>query len=85
MRDITSNFHNKLNTVLNSIEEDVASFSFLQDSSCTANISIVPETLSDTLENLRTYKEDGSQLSSNHLLLAAPVLEEFISKFFSHY
>ena len=29
MRDITSNFRNKLSTVLNSFEEDVASFSFL--------------------------------------------------------
>ena len=49
MRGITSNFHNKLSTVLNSIEEDVASFSFLQDSSCTANVSIVTETVSDAL------------------------------------
>ena len=83
MRDITNNFHNRLSTVLNSVEEDVASFSFLQDSSCTANISIFPETVSEALEKLRTNKQDGSQLSSNHLLLAAPVLEEFLSKFFT--
>ena len=46
-------------------------------------ISIVPETVSEALEKLRTNKQDGSQLSSNHLLLAAPVLDEFLSKFFT--
>ena len=30
-----------------------------------------------------TIKQDGSQLSSNYLLLAAPVLDEFLSKFFT--
>ena len=39
--------------------------------------------LSEALEKLRTNKQDGSQLSSNHLLLAAPVLDEFLSKFFT--
>ena len=52
----------------------MASFSFLQDSSCADNISIVPETVSEALEKLRTNKQDGSQLSYNHVLLAAPVI-----------
>ena len=56
---------------------------FLQDTNCTANISIGPETVSEALDKLRTNKQDGSQLSSNHLLLAAPVLDEFLSKFFT--
>ena len=54
MHDVTSNFRS---IVLNSIEEDVASFSFLQDSSCTSNISIVPETVSEALE--KTEKQQG--------------------------
>ena len=78
--DITNNFHSKFSTVLNSVEEDLASFLFLQDTSCTANVSIVPEIISKALEKLRTNEQDGSQLSSNQLLLAAPVLDEFLSK-----
>ena len=81
--DIANNFRSKLSSVLNSIDEDLASFSFLQDTSCTSNISIVPQTVSEALDKLRTNKQDGSQLSSNHLLLAAPVLDKFLSKFFT--
>ena len=39
MHDITNNFCSKLSSVPNSIEEDLASFSLLQDTSCTANIT----------------------------------------------
>ena len=39
--------------------------------------------MSEALDKLRTNKQDGSQLSSNHLLLAARVLDEFLSKFFT--
>ena len=87
MPDITNDFRSKLSTVLNSVEEDVASLPFLQNLNCT-NISIDPKTVTEALEKLRSNKQDGSQLSSNHLLLAAPVTvldEFFIDILYSHY
>ncbi len=64
---ITSNFRNKL---LNSVEEDVPSLSFLQDLSY-ANIRINPETVTEALEKLRPNKQDDSHLSSNYLRLGS--------------
>jgi hypothetical protein len=83
---ITSNFRNKLSTVLNSVEEDVPSLSFLQDLSYTNNIiRINPETVMEALEKLRPNKQDDSHLSSNYLRLAAPILADFLSIFFVHF
>ena len=77
--DIANNFRSKFS--LNFIDENMPSFSFLQDTSCMSNISIVPQSVSEALEKLRTNKQDRRQLSSNHFFLAAPVLDEFLSKF----
>ena len=79
--DIANNFRSKFS--LNFIDENLPSFSFLQDTSCMSNISIVPQSVSEAFEKLRTNKQDRSQLSSNHFFLAAPVLDEFLSKFFT--
>ena len=77
-QDIASNFSNKLRTVLNSVQEDEASFSFLLDPGSTSHVlSIDTKTVTEALEKLRPNKQDSSQLASNHLLLAAPVVTEF--------
>lgn len=83
--DITNIFRNKLSAILNSVKEDIPSLSFLQDPNCCTTVWIDPETVTEALEKLRSNKQDDSQLSSNYLLLAAPVLDEFLSKFFYSY
>ena len=81
-QDIANNFRCKLSNVLNFAEKDVVSFFFLQDNSCTNRLFFDPITVMKALEKLRHNEQDDSQLSSNHLLLAASVLNEFLAMFF---
>ena len=87
--DIGSNFRDiKLSAILNSSSTATGN-SFLDElnSSITSTelseVSITPATVLDCLKGLGRDKSDGSCLSSNHLLLAAPVLVYFLSDLFT--
>ena len=67
--DVTDNFRSKLSRILNSVDEDVASLSFLQEVNYPVNLSIDTNTVSESLARLKTGKNDCTQLSSYHLLL----------------
>ena len=81
--DVTDNFRSKLSRILNSVDEDVASLSFLQEVNYPVNLSIDTNTVSESLARLKTGKNDCTQLSSYHLLLASPVIDSFLAKFFT--
>ena len=83
-QDIANSFSNKLRNVLNSVKEDEESFSFLLDAGGTPySLSVNTKTVTEALEKLKPNKQDGSQLASNHQLLAAPIIVEFLSTFFT--
>ena len=73
--DVTDNFRSKLSRILNSVDEDMASLSFLQEVNYPVNLSIDTNTVSESLARLKTGKNDCTQLSSYHLLLASPVID----------
>ena len=81
--DVTDNFRSKLSRILNSVDEDVASLSFLQEVNYPVNLSIDTNTVSESLARLKTGKNDCTQLSSYHLLLAFPAIDSFLAKFFT--
>ena len=61
----------------------MASLSFLQEVNYPVNLSIDTNTVSESLARLKTGKNDCTQLSSYHLLLASPVIDSFLAKFFT--
>ena len=65
IRDIKNNFSSKLSTVFNPVEEDLAFLFFLQDLSCTDNLSNDPMTVTEALEKLRS----NSRMAANSLLM----------------
>ena len=81
--DVTDNFRSKLSRILNSVDEDVASLSFLQEVNYPVNLSIDTNTVSESPARLKTGKNDCTQLSSYHLLLASPVIDSFLATFFT--
>ena len=81
--DITNNFSSKLGSILNSIDDNNINFPYSLDSHNISSLTIDEALVSESLAKLRPNKQDGTSFSSNHLLLAAPVLYEFLSKFFT--
>ena len=48
-----------------------------------ANIVITPSMVADAMSCLKRFKSDGTPVSSNHILYAAPALTNFLSSFFT--
>ena len=86
--DISNCFASKLGSVLNSCAaEDRDSILVDIKSSLTsqdlADIEITPSMVADAMSCLKRFKSDGTPVSSNHLLYAAPALTNFLWSFFT--
>ena len=79
--DIANNFHSKFS--LNFIDENMPSFSFLQDTNCMSNISIVPQCIRSLgkTENQQAGSQTRIHLNLTIIdpLLWPPILVRFLN------
>ena len=82
--DIANTFSQKLSGLLNSSPSS-AECSFIDHitNEDLLNFSFPPDIISHALLKLKSGKQDGSSLSSNHLICAAPVITVFLSSLFT--
>ena len=84
--DISNNFKSKLCDILNCADtrdrdELLRKISSIISSSELCDTSIFPHVVVEYLSKLGNDKSDGSILSSNHLILASPVLSSYLATF----
>lgn len=85
---VTNLFASKLGTLLNTCDPSdsndlLSEFQHSLSPNDINNISVSPETVAEALSSLKKDKSDGSELSSNHLILASSVLPVIISQLFT--
>ena len=89
--DVSENFRSKLADLLNNSEDANACQDLLDDFRVNLSLShhvitdvfITEEVVEESLLKLGRDKSDGTSLSSNHLILASPVIASFLSHLFT--